>query len=212
MELSTKLARQWVTIGSVAGIIANLIFPVLLLVSLPSSIEIFFAGMFGVTFSLCGFGFHNFLKQEKTTVISQIAALFVFVSGFLFTLMLVVQQVFHGYLLHFRSEVTSEKDLQLLDWIERTVDPIHLSMQISNDFFCATAMLLFSFVMYSHSSFGKIWSISGSLIAASLLVIKCYAFPFTPREVGIPYIIGPLVALWFLVICLRCLNQKNKVA
>ena len=99
----------------------------------------------------------------------------------------------------------------MLNWITKTVDPIHLSMQLSNDFFCGLAMLLFSYLMYSHSFFGKLWAVSGVVIALSLLIIKCYAFPFTPQEIGIPYVLGPAIALWFTAVCIQCLRKRNDI-
>lgn len=209
MHTTIQLSRQWVTLGASSGIVANLLFPALLLVSFPSALQIFFTALFGILFALCGFGIHQFLKHERSNVLTQIAALFVFVSGFLFNLMLVVQQVFKGYLEHFRAQMLTVGEMELLGWITKAVDPIHMAMQLSNDFFCAIAMILFAIVMHRHSIFGRPWSISGLVIATTLLSIKCYAFPFTPQEVGIPYFIGPLVALWFLAVCVRCLQKKE---
>jgi len=211
LELQIKLSKQWVVIGAIAGIVANLLFPILLFVSISPAIEIFFVGMFGICFSISGFSIHHLLKYEKATILTQIAALFVFVSGFLFNLMLVVQQVFKGYLKHFNSQVITSQETEVLSWIEKAVDPIHLSMQLSNDFFCAIAMLLFGVVMYRHTLFGKLWGITGIIIAISLLVIKCYAFPFMPEEVGIPYVIGPIIAIWFLAVCVQCLRKKGHI-
>lgn len=206
MKSTVSLSKQWVVVSAVAGIIANLLFPILLFVSLPAYLEILFVAFFGICFSLCGFGIHHCLKHERPSVYSQIAALFVFVSGFLFNLMLVVQLTFKGYLDFFNSQATTSSEKDVLGLIAKTVDPIQLAMQISNDFFIATAMILFAIVMYRHSNFGKLWSIIGGVVAVMLIIVKCYAFPFTPEEVGIPYVLGPLISIWFLAVCIQCLR------
>lgn len=211
MENQADLSRQWITTGAVAGILSNVLFVLLIAVPMPDALEIFVVGLFGLGFSLCGFAIHHTLKYEKPGILSQMGALFIFVSGFLFNLMLVVQQVFRGYMTHFLAQDISTRESEMLTWIRKAVDPIHLSMQLSNDFFYGTAMLLFSVVMYRHSAFGSVWAITGAGIAVSLWVIKCYASPFTPQEIGIPFIVGPLVALWFTAVCVQCLRKRSAI-
>ena len=209
MENSFNLSKQWIKTGATAGIIANLIFPLLICIPLPSFLEIFFVAVFGICFSLSGFAIHHLIKHEVQTIYTQIAALFIFVSGLLFNLMLVIQLTFKGYLNHYHSQITEPAETELLNLITKAVDPIQLAMQISNDFFIAGAMLLLAAAMYRHRFFGKIWSISAGVIAVSLIVVKCYAFPFAPQEIGIPYILGPLISLWFLAVCIQVLRLRK---
>ncbi|WP_282088860.1 hypothetical protein [Aquimarina algiphila] len=211
MNSEKLLSRQWITVGAISGIIANILFPILLLTSLPSYIEIFLASIFGILFSLVGFALHHLLKYEKITILTQLGAIFIFCSGVIFNLMLMVQLTFKGYLQHYQDGITAQTDIDLLNWIAKTVDPVHLGMQLSNDFFTAIAMLLFSIVMLKSKYFGKIWGISGFLISISLILIKCYAFPMTPYEIGFPYIFGPLMVLWFLAVCIQCLRKKQEI-
>ncbi len=209
MESQQLLSKQWILVGSVSGITANILFPILILVSLPSYLELFLAALFGILFSLIGFGLHNLLKREKSTILTHLGALFIFCGGIIFNVMLMVQLTFKGYLRHFQQVSNNQDDATLLSWIGKTVDPIHLGMQLSTDFFTAFGMILFSAVMYRNRYFGKFWGTSGFLIAVSLIVVKCYAFPMTPYELGIPYIFGPLMALWFLAVCIQSLRNLD---
>ena len=211
MDNQIRRSNQWVTIGGISGIVANFIFVILITCSLPIAIEIFLIGMFGILFSICGFGIHHLLKYERPTILSEIAGLFIFISGVLFNLMLVVQQVSRGYLSHFTSQSLGPNEYEILKWIEKSLDTIHLAMQLSNDFFYGTAMFLFSVIMFKHSAFGKAWSISGIGIALMLFIVKCYSFPFTPQEIGIPFFLGPLVSLWFVLVCIQCLRKRHKL-
>jgi len=181
-----------------------LLFPILLLVSLPSPIEAFLAGIFGILFSLTGFALHHLMKYDKPTILTQIGALFIFIAGFLFNLMLMVQLTFKGYLENFYLKAKTT-NVEILDWITKTVDPIHLGMQFSNDFFTAIAMILFSVVMIKNRFFGKIWGLIGILIGVLLLIVKCYTFPLTTQNINTVLILGPLIAIWFTVICIQCL-------
>ncbi len=210
MNTQRRYANQWVKFGASCGIIANLLFPVLIFVPLPDYLMLFFTAMFGITYALLGFGIHHFLKESKPTIYTQVAAIFILISGFLFNVMLMIQLTFKGYIESF-EEQASPSDLELLNWISKTVNPIHLGLQFSNDFFTACAMVLLSLVMFRHPHFGKIWSAMGYTIATALIIIKCYSFPFTPGEVGIPYLLGPFISLWFFAICIQCLRKRNQV-
>ncbi|MEM6360447.1 MAG: hypothetical protein AAF731_10165 [Bacteroidota bacterium] len=207
MNTSTYLSQQWIRLGAISGIISFTLFPILLFIDLPSYLQIALAILYGILFSLSGFAIHHLMKCHEPSILTQIGALFVFISGFLFNLMLTVQLTFRGYLEHFKSQVSSQEEMDLLNWIMKTVDPIHLAIQVSNDFFTGIAMILFAIVMYSHHHFGKIWALSGGLIALVLITVKCWAFPMTPYELGFPFILGPALALWFVAVSVQCLRK-----
>ncbi|MBW1296660.1 hypothetical protein [Aquimarina litoralis] len=211
MEAKLKLSKQWILFGAVSGIMSILIFPILLFIPFPTYIEIFLAGIFGILFSLIGIAIHHTMKYEKETIITQLGAIFILIAGIIFNLMLMIQQTFRGYLNSFINNTNNEQDQILLDWIRKTVDPVHLGLQISNDFFTGIAMILFSIAMFNHKYFGKVYGITGILIGVVLIIIKCYAFPLTPQEIGIPYFLAPLICLWFFAVCVQCLRVKSKL-
>lgn len=77
-------------------------------------------------------------------------ALFVFVAGMLFIVMLMMQLTFKGQLELYRSEILVLTDIELFDqWIKIT-DTLQLGIQFSIDLLTALAMVLFSMVMLKH--------------------------------------------------------------
>jgi len=125
--------------------------------------------------------------------------------------MLAVQLTFRGYLEHFRNLVDGQEEIDLLNLIMKTVDPVHLGIQVSNDFFLGAAMILLSIAMYDHPLFGKLWAATGVIISILLIGVKCWAFPMTPYELGFPFILGPLLAVWFLSVNIQCLKKRKSI-
>jgi len=60
------LSKQWIRLGATAGILSNLLFPLLILIDLPTYLEIALAGLFGVLFSLVTLKklLHHFDEQK----------------------------------------------------------------------------------------------------------------------------------------------------
>ena len=203
--------KQWVRLGSFSGILSTVLFLILILVELPPYLEFLLAGLFGISFSLLGFGIHHVLRLEKESVASLLGALFVFVAGVLFNLMLMMQLTFKGHLELNRKEILTLNNTQVVDQLINLTDSLQLGIQFSIDLFTACSLLFFSLPMRKHAFFGKFWGISGMLIAVSLIVVKCISFPLTPGELGIPYILGPMISLWFLAVCVQSLRISRKL-
>lgn len=210
MKTKIKLSKQWIVVGSISGIIANLLFPILILAPLPNYLEAFLAGLFGVLFSLIGFGIHHLMKFDRPTILTQIGAVFICIAGVIFNIMLMVQLTFKGYIDFFSTKTKLTSDVITLNWITKTVDSIHLGMQYSNDFFTSVAILLFSSVMIKNRFFEKILGYSGIILGVTLLSIKCYTFPLTTQKADTALLLGPIIALWFLTVCIQCL-RRNKL-
>ncbi|WP_422106816.1 helix-turn-helix domain-containing protein [Winogradskyella sp.] len=215
MKHSRNVSYQWIKIGSFAGIISNLIFLLLIIVKLPIYLNFLFASLFGISFSLTGIAIHKLISLNKESILTKIAAIFIFVVGIMYMVMFNAQLTFNGYLEVYQSEVSKLDNIEFLNTLIKTIDSLQLSLQFSIDVLTALAMLLFASVMFKSKFFGKIWSISAVMIALALIGIKCYSFPQTPSEVGIPYVLGPSIALWFLITCIQCLNElrhaNNKI-
>ena len=211
MEKNLELSKQWIQLGSLSGIASTVLFLILILVDLPLFLEFLFAGLFGILFAVIGFGIHHILKLEKESVASQLGALFVFVAGLLFNLMLMMQLTFKGQLEMNRSEILELTPTKVFDqWINLT-DSLQLGIQFSIDLFTASAMLFFSLPMWKHTAFGQLWALSGAIIAVSLVIVKCISFPLTPEELGIPFVLGPLISLWFLAVCVQSLRARKRI-
>lgn len=211
MEKDIALSKQWVQFGGLSGILSTVLFLLLILIDIPSYLEFFFAGLFGIAYALIGFGIHHTIKLERDTVTSRLGALFVFVAGVLFNMMLMMQLTFRGQLEMYRSEILALTDTELFDQWIRITDTLQLGIQFSIDLMTAFAMILFSTVMFKHRFFGPSWAISGAIIAVSLVIVKCISFPLTPGELGIPFVLGPLISLWFLAVCVQSLRVYKRI-
>ncbi|MEM8998657.1 MAG: hypothetical protein AAGB24_00205 [Bacteroidota bacterium] len=211
MGKNVKLTKRWIQFGSLSGIASTVLFLILILVDLPIYLEFLFAGLFGISYAIIGFGVHHVIKLERESIASSLAVLFVFVAGILFNVMLMMQLTFKGQLKMYRQKILALADTELFDqWINIT-DTLQLGIQFSIDLLTAFAMMLFSISMFRHRFFGTPWAISGAAIAVSLVVIKCISFPLTPEELGIPYILGPLISLWFFAVCVQSLRIANSI-
>ena len=211
MEKKLKISKQWIQVGCLSGILSTLLFLVLILVDLPLYLEFLFAGLFGVSYALIGFGIHHIVKLERETIASQLGALFVFVAGILFNVMLMMQLTFKGQLELYKDDILALTDAQLFDqWIHLT-DTLQLGIQFSIDLLTACGMLLLALALWKHLAFGKPWALSGGIIAVSLVIVKCISFPLTPGELGIPFVLGPLISLWFLAICVKGLRLGKRI-
>ena len=211
MDISAERSKKWVVLGATSGVVANLLFPVMLLVPLPNYLELFLAGAFGVLFSLMGFGVHHLMAYHNRSAFTEAGAYFIFAGGLVFNLMLMIQLTLRGNLKLLRQRMEGVNETASLDIIGEVVDLVHLGIQLSTDFFTAFGMILFSVAMLNHPLFGKRWGVPGLVLGVTLLVTKAYAFPLTPGEVGIPYVFGPLIAGWFLLVCLHCLRHQPQV-
>ncbi len=211
MEKDIALSKQWVQFGSLSGILSTTLFLLLILIDVPIYLEFLFAGLFGITYALIGFGVHNVIKWEKDTVASRLGALFVFVAGILFNLMLMMQLTFKGQLEMYQSEILALTEADLFDQWIRLLNTFQLGIQFSIDLLTALAMLLFSIMMYKNRFFGIPWALSGAIIAVSLIIVKCISFPLTPGELGIPFVLGPLISLWFLAVCIQSLRVCKRI-
>ncbi|MEO0571182.1 MAG: hypothetical protein AAF039_05705 [Bacteroidota bacterium] len=211
MEKKLELTKQWIRLGSYSGIASTVLFLLLILVDMPMYLQFLFAGLFGISYALLGFGIDHAIRLEKETITSRLGALFVFVAGILFNVMLMMQLTFKGQLEMYQNEILELTHKELFDpWIG-LMDTFQLGIQFSIDLLTACAMLFFSIDMFKHRFFGRPWAISGAIIAVSLVVIKCISFPLTPGELGIPYVLGPMISLWFLAVCIQNLRVSKNV-
>ena len=211
MEKKMILSRQWIRVGCLSGIASNILFLLLILIDLPLYLEFLFAGLFGISFALIGFGVHHVIKMKVETVASRLGALFVFVAGILFNVMLMMQLTFKGQLEIYKDDILALTKSELFDQWIHLVDTLQLGIQFSIDLLTAGAMLLLALPMWKHITFGKPWALSGAIIAVSLVVVKCISFPLTPGELGIPFILGPLISLWFLAVCIQGLRFGKRI-
>ena len=60
--------------------------------------------------------------------------------------------------------------------------------------------------MFNHPRFGKIFSISGIVLFASLLFLNLFTFPHPPASKGL-FDVGPITGLWGLIVIIQTLRS-----
>jgi len=169
--MNDPLTKKWILFGVNAGILGDLLYPILLAVpNLPDFIKIVMGGMFGILIGVSGFGIAKFLDLHLKTISAKLGAIFLFTGGAMMNLMIVIQQTLVGYFTKYHSQTSDEAVIQILRWVERGTTPIHLGIDISWDFFLYIATFLFGIAMYNHPKFGKLWGLLGMTLSA-----KCRA-------------------------------------
>ena len=74
MNKESVLTFTWIKLGAVAGIIACVIYPLMIAVEMPRLLTVACAAAFGPLISLASVGLYHLLKLHQKTVTAQIAA------------------------------------------------------------------------------------------------------------------------------------------
>ncbi len=85
----------------------------------------------------------------------------------------------------------------------RPMVAIWLGLDVAWDVFGAVGTLLLGFALWGHRRF-RLLALTGIVAAALLLALNLATFPIPPAEAGWVDV-GPLVALWYVALCVRLL-------
>ena len=85
------MSLTWIKLGAIAGIIACVIYPLMVAVEMPRLLTVACAAAFGPLLSLASVGLYHLLKLNQKTVTAQIAAGANIIAGSIVNMMLVVQ-------------------------------------------------------------------------------------------------------------------------
>jgi hypothetical protein len=206
MTNENALTLTWIKLGAIAGIIACVIYPLMIAVEMPRLLTVACAAAFGPLLSLASVGLYHLLKLHQKTVTAQIAAGANIIAGSIVNMMLVVQL---AILISMRDYVDKAADAATkatLELIWKAVDKVQLGLDVSWDVFIAIGTLLFAVNMFNHPRFGKILGGVGALLAVLLLGFNLYSFPIPPANANL-IDFGPFVGLWYLVISIQTLRS-----
>ncbi len=188
------LSASWATVGSTAGILSILAYAGAVMPLLPTRVGLVLAFAFGPLLSFAFVGFYHFLKAHRNSPVLQAAMLCGVLAGTLVNLMLVVQQaLFIG---------TPKADRIAIGPAWSALNKIQLGMDVSWDIYISVATILIGLAIWSHPRFGRAYSLVTITLGSTLLALNLATFPIPPAEAG-SFDIGPLVALWFLVLSIR---------
>jgi hypothetical protein len=188
----------WVRIGIVAGLIASILYPLMIFLSLPKSLTVIFACLFGPLLGVASIGLYFFLRARRKTISGQLAALSNIIAGVLFNLMTIVQLSVNLSIDDLMASAEGGIAESTMKWVWRVVDRVQLGMDISWDFFIGAGTILFGIAMLKHPRFGRIFGGAGILVGLLLLGFNFATFPVPPDSAGLVDL-GPVLGLWYLV-------------
>ncbi len=208
MTKENALTFTWVKLGASAGIIACLVYPLMIAVEMPRLLTVVCAAAFGPLLSLASVGLYHLLKVHEKTVTAQIAAGANIIAGSIVNMMLVVQLALSMSMHDYLEKATDPVTKSTLELIWKVVDKVQLGLDVSWDIFIAAGTFLLGLNMLKHPRFGKILGGIGMLLALLLLSFNLYTFPIPPANAEL-IDFGPFVGLWYLIVSIQALRSLS---
>lgn len=182
------------------------VYPAMLLISLPVTLTLALACSFGFFFMIASVGLYNFISLNKKTVSLQLGVLFNIIACSVVTMMFTIQLA----LFHLKQSSGIEITKEMKNYIFQFSNTIQLGLDVVWDIFLGVGTILLAANMFKHQRLGKIFSITGVLIASALLFLNIYSFPIPPAEAGL-IDLGPLAALWYLAVTIKIVMSMKWV-
>lgn len=194
----TPNPKTWIKTGMICGFITLAVYPVMIFLSFPVQITLVLACLFGFMFMIASLGLYQFISLNSKSVSLQLGVLFNIIGCSVVTMMFTIQ------LALFQKKLSSniEAAKEMKNYIFQLSNTIQLGLDVVWDIFVGVGTVLLAANMFRHPRLGKIFSITGIIIALALLVLNIYTFPIPPAESG-SIDLGPLVALWYLAVTIR---------
>lgn len=183
---------EWPRFGAIAGLLGVASYVVVVAAPLPDRVAAFVAALFGPLLGIGCYGLSRLLVAHRKTVTAQLAGVFGMIAGTLVNAMLMVQLA-----IHMPPGKMSE--------VPRSLNLVHLGLDVSWDFYIGAATVLFGWNMLRHPRFGRIFGALGLLAGGALLVLNFSTFPTPPADAG-SIDVGPFVALWYTVASVQALR------
>ena len=206
MTKENALSLSWIKLGAISGIVACIIYPLMIAVEMPRLLTVLCAAAFGPLLSLASVGLYHLLKLQQKNAGVQIAAVANIIAGSIVNMMLVVQLAISISLRDYVDHATDAATKSTLELIWKAVDKVQLGLDVSWDVFIALGTLLFAVNMLTHPRFGKILGGIGALLAILLLGFNLYSFPIPPANAEL-IDFGPFVGLWYLIVSIQTLRS-----
>ncbi len=171
--------------GVAAGLIACIVYPVVLLVPLPRMLTAALIAVFGPALALASLGLGQLCRLDSDSFWSRVAPVMNIVAGALFSSMLLVQ-----YAIGLEAGSSA---------VSRQVQAVWLGLDVAWDVYLGIGTVLFSLAMFKHPKFGRLIASLGLLLALGLLALNLYSFPTPPASAQL-IDLGPGIGLWYLIV------------
>ena len=196
--MNTSIPKTWIKTGMISGFITLAVYPVMIFVSFPVQITLVLACAFGFLFMIASVGLYNFILLNKKSVSLQLGVLFNIIASAVVTMMFTIQMALFHTVRNSNIDITKE----MKNYIIQFPNTIQLGLDVVWDIFLGAGTILLAINMFRHPRLGRIFSITGIIIALALLTLNIYSFPIPPAESG-SIDLGPLAALWYLAVTIR---------
>jgi uncharacterized membrane protein YvlD (DUF360 family) len=195
--------RSWKKIGIVAGFLACLVYPIMILVSLPRVPQVVLGASFGPALAVASVALAHILQARRRTPSLQLAGIFNCLAGALVTAMIIVQ-------LAINYSTAPAADEQLNALLRHRIWDVVLGLDVSFDVFIGLGTLLFAVNMIGDPRFGRTIGWAGAFVAlVALLGANIYFFPDPPYVHGFPHV-GIFTGLWYLAVTFLMVRSLRK--
>jgi hypothetical protein len=205
-----NLTKKWVLAGIVCGILADIVYPVSIFVSLPLRVAYPVFWSFGPLLVVAAIGLYYFLREYRQTVSLQLGVLFMIIAGATVTLMGTMQGALRIVYQEIKQDITGESTNEALRNALSIGNSIQLGADLAWDVFILSSIILLGIAMMNHPKFGKVFGLAGIIIGLMGLAFNIYTFPVNPGTAGL-IDVGPLVGLWFLAIVIQMIRHFKSV-
>lgn len=184
----------WARIGIASGFVACLVYPVMILVSVPRIPQLLLGASFGPALAAASVALARIMQARRRTPSLELAAIFNCLAGGLVTAMIIVQLAINY------SSASATTDDQMIAVVRRLLWDVVLGLDVSFDVFIGVATLLFALNMLRDNRFGRIIGWIGVFVSVvPILGANIYYFPDPPYVRGFPHV-GIFTGLWYLAV------------
>jgi hypothetical protein len=180
--------RHWSRCAGIAGILAIASYIALIASSAPAPLAALLAFGFSFGFAVASVALHLGVTSAVAPRLGLLGAIANTVAAGQLTAMLLVQMAVKAAVPHPGPAFTG----------------IWLGLDVAWDLFGGVGTLLFALALWYHPRFRPILPLLGVFVALLLLALNIATFPTPPAAAGLVDV-GPLVALWYILLCVRIL-------
>jgi hypothetical protein len=194
----------WTRIGIASGLVACVVYPIMILVSLPRIPQLVLGASFGPALAAASVALVHILQARRRAPSLELAAIFNSLAGALVTAMIIVQLAINY------STASGAADDRVVTVLRHRLWDVVLGLDVSFDVFIGLATLLFAVNMRRDPRFGRTIAWAGVFVSVvPLLGANIYYFPDPPYVHGFPHV-GMFTGLWYLAVVLMLIRAVRK--
>jgi hypothetical protein len=213
MTTPLDLTKRWVLLGIICGILANILYVIISVLTengaIPPKLVYTLGWSFGPLVIVAGLGFYHYLRIRGESVRLYLAKLFMIAAGICVTLSITLRGVIQYEYLKFRPDATNQISITSWDYAYQALLLAQRGIELSWNIFIYLAVIFFALVMLTCRLHEKIIGALGLIIGLVGLYVDIRIWPTDPDELEMVNM-GPFSGLWFAAIAIMmALHYKN---